>query len=96
MDTTNLLLHSELKPTYKERLAIHISRVEYRMSGFGRLLLYAVIGVMGPVWVNKQLFTMRDFKRNEYPRTAKTRHSGKHQPALSRLGWREYGQKSIS
>jgi hypothetical protein len=31
----------------------------------GRFPLYAVSGVVGPVSASKQLFTMRDFKRNE-------------------------------
>jgi hypothetical protein len=35
------------------------------MSLVGRLLLYAVTGVVGPVYASKQLFAMRDFRRNE-------------------------------
>jgi hypothetical protein len=34
-------------------------------AAIDRLLLYAVTGVVGPVSASKQLFTMRDFKRNE-------------------------------
>jgi hypothetical protein len=37
----------------------------HRESGFGRVLLYAVTGAVGPVYASKQLFTELDFKRNE-------------------------------
>jgi hypothetical protein len=37
------------------------------MTAHGRHLLYTMTGVEVPVSASKQLFTMRDFQRNEGP-----------------------------
>jgi hypothetical protein len=61
-----------------------------RMTGLGRLLLYAMTGVVGPVYASNRLFTRLDFQSDKGLESAKTGPSCDHQLLINRLIGRKH------